>query len=83
MLWVQVPIKMVSIGRKLNTVGGTKNKIVYFDKEIKGTKVTNPKPALNKSLGEDVGFRDDNFVYGIQQFIPNDQDYDNLSGNKD
>jgi hypothetical protein len=46
------------------------------------TKVTNPKTVQSTILGEDVGFRD-NFFYGIQQYISNDEAYGKLLGNKD
>jgi hypothetical protein len=49
---------------------------VCFGEKITGTKVTNPKTVLGSSLGEDVGFRDNNnLFYDIQRYVSNDQAY--------
>jgi hypothetical protein len=54
-----------------------------FRKEISG-RVTSLKTVLVSSLGEEVGFRDNNsFFCDFQRYVSNDQAYDNLSGNKD
>jgi hypothetical protein len=37
-----------------------KNRIVCFGEEITGNEVIRPKTVLDSSLGEDVGFRDNN-----------------------
>jgi hypothetical protein len=65
-------MKMVSVARELSTIeeGGGIN---CFGKEITGTKVTNSKTVLDSSLGEDVGFRNNNNFYVIQRYVSNDQ----------
>jgi hypothetical protein len=75
-------MKMFSVAWKLNTIERRKEQNC-FSEEITGTEIRNPKTVLDSSLGEDVGFRDNNFFYDIQQYVPNDQDYGKLSGSKD
>jgi hypothetical protein len=74
---------MVSVARKLSTIAERRqDKSYYFEEEITGTEVTNPKTVLGSSLGGDVGFTD-NFFRDIQRCVSNDQAHDKLSGNKD
>jgi hypothetical protein len=64
---VRVLVKMVHVARKLNTIEEQgKDQIVHFGKEITGTKVTSPKTVLGSSLGEDVGFRNNNNIIILQ-----------------
>jgi hypothetical protein len=53
-------MKMVSVGWKLCTIEERRKEKNCFGEEITGTMVTNPKTVLGSSLGEDVGFRDNN-----------------------
>jgi hypothetical protein len=79
--WTPSPDK-VSVARELSTIERRKERNC-FGEEIIGSLVTNPKTVLGFSLGEDVGFRDNNFFYYIQGYVSNDQAYGKLSGNKD
>jgi hypothetical protein len=80
--WVRIPVKMISVARKLSTIE-ERNQQFCFVKEITGAKVTNPKTVLGSSPGEDVEFRNNNFSYDIQQYVSDDEAYDKLSDDKD
>jgi hypothetical protein len=59
----------------------TKNQSCLFQWEGHINKSHNPeKSVLGLSLNKDVGFKD---IICYQQYIFNDQAYDNISGNKD
>jgi hypothetical protein len=47
---------------------------------ITETKARTPKAVLGLSLGEDLGFRNNNFTY---RYVSNYQAYDKVSSNKD
>jgi hypothetical protein len=57
---VRVPVKMVSVARKLSTIEEQRKEQNYFSEEITGTDVTNPETNLGSSLRENFGFRDNN-----------------------
>jgi hypothetical protein len=53
-------MKMVSVARKLSMIERRKEQHCLFGRRDYRTKVTNPKSVLGLSLGEDVGFTDNN-----------------------
>jgi hypothetical protein len=80
---------MVSVARILSTIDERRqDQIVYFGREVTGTKVTNPKlpwvRVSEKMLRLGIMILIIIIMsYDIQRYVSNDQAYDKLSGNKD